>query len=443
MKNYLKPHSKALLKKVKTKLDFHSQQVIEKSFLSLIVKFIGTISGLGLSVFLGRTIGSSGLGIINLSNRIVTVMLGLGLFGMNKLIIREVSIAHNNKNPEHIGDVMHTAYWFNGLISILLSFLLILLSPWLANSVFEEPRLTYPLVIFFVVITPQIFSRIFSSGLIGIGKIWQSNLVDQALSILITSVIVFIAWLYVEELSVNIIAICYAIGRLIVTISVGLFWIKNVNNKGPSKIILEDLLKKAKPLFIISIAGLVINSSDIVILGLFSDAKSIGLYVVAARIALLTSVLLQITNSAVSPKIAALYEEGSIKSLEVMIRKVSKGLFFIGSFVFLLFLFMGKWLLSFWGEEFVEAYIILVILGIGQLVNLSTGPVGMILIMTGQEKIQRNISLSFMAIFLVLSLILSQFYGTIGASIASAITVIGINICKVVYVKKYTKIKVY
>jgi O-antigen/teichoic acid export membrane protein len=219
-----------MLKKITSKLDIHSLEVVKKSLSSIVVKALGVVFGLGLSIFLGRTIGAEGLGIINLSSRIVSIMILLGLFGMSKVIIKEVAIAHNKKDLDHIANVMHSAYWLNGLIIISLSILLILASPWLANSFFEEPKLTYPLIIAFVVMTPQVFSRIFSSGLIGLGKIWQSNLVDQALSVCLTSVLVCITWLFVQELSVNMVATCYAIGRVGVTISVGLYWKKIYKN---------------------------------------------------------------------------------------------------------------------------------------------------------------------------------------------------------------------
>jgi O-antigen/teichoic acid export membrane protein len=126
-----------------------------------------------------------------------------------------------------------------------------------------------------------------------------------------------------------------------------------------------------------------------------------------------------------------------------MIKRITKGLFFIGLFVFLFFIFSGKWILSIWGEEFEEAYWILIILGFGQLVNLSTGAVGIILTMTGHEKTQRNISLCFLAVFLFLSFTLIPIYGALGASIATATTILGINIIKLIYVKKNTKISIY
>ena len=184
-------------------------------------------------------------------------------------------------------------------------------------------------------------------------------------------------------------------------------------------------------------------SSDIIILGLFSSAKEVGIYLVAARISLLTNMLLLVTNSAISPKIATLYADRDTRSMENMLKKITKGLFFIGLIVYFSFITLGDWILAIWGPEFKEAYPILLILGFGQLINLGTGAVGMVLTMTGHEKIQRNISITFMILFLTLSLFLASRYGILGSAIASAITISGINIAKLFYVKKHIKINIY
>ena len=67
----------------------------------------------------------------------------------------------------------------------------------------------------------------------------------------------------------------------------------------------------------------------------------------------------------------------------------------------------------------------------------------MVLTMTGHEKIQRNISITFMVIFLTLSFFLASKYGILGSAIASAITISGINLAKLFYVKKHIKINIY
>ena len=429
-------HSKLAL------LDEHTLEVVKKSFSSTIVKVAGMIIGLGVSVFLGRTIGADGLGIINLSNRVVNILLVVGLLGMRQVIIKEVAIAHNKKDYAHIGNVMHTAYWLNGAFTLTLSVIFIFLSPWLANTVFNEPRLQYPLMIALVAMIPQVFSRIFSSGLIGYRKIWQSNLVEQTLSIAITGIILVILWLLKKDIAVNIVAVCYAIGRIGVTISVGFYWKSLYRFKSKRNIISKQLLKTSIPLLIITITSILESNADVIILGALADVKQVGLYTVAARIALLASFFLQVTNASVNPKIASLYETGKTKELEKMAQSVTKGLGIIGFFLLIIFIFLGKTILSIWGAEFMTGYWILLVLGFAQFINITTGAVGGLLIMTGHEKYHRNISIVMLVIGLILYIPFVYFYGAIGAAIVTATIIVSENILKLLFVRTKLNINV-
>ncbi|SHJ83193.1 Membrane protein involved in the export of O-antigen and teichoic acid [Tangfeifania diversioriginum] len=418
------------------KLDEHTLEVVRKSSASTVAKVAGMAIGLLVSVFLGRTIGAEGLGIINLSNRVVNILLVVGLLGMRQVIIKEVAITHNKKDFAHIGNVMHTAYWLNGGITLVLSVILIFLSPWLANTVFNEPRLQYPLMIALVVMTPQVFSRIFSSGLVGYRKIWQSNLVEQTLSIAITGILLVILWLLKREITVNIVAVCYAIGRAGVTISVGLYWHKLYKFKAKRIFIPKPLLKTSIPLLGSTLAAIVVSNADAIMLGWLGTTKEVGLYSVAARLALLTSFFLQVTNASVSPKIAALYESGKMMELEKMVQRVTKGLGLFGLMQVVVFIGAGKFILGIWGAEFTSAYWVLIILGLGQLVNIGTGAVGLLLIMCGYEKTQSHIAVISMLLNLLLNFVLIKYFGATGVAIATALTIAGVNIARVYFVKK-------
>ncbi|UBM62464.1 oligosaccharide flippase family protein [Candidatus Sulfidibacterium hydrothermale] len=428
--------SKYLLKK----LDIHTSEVLRKSFTSTIIKIVGMIAGLTVSIFLGRTIGAEGIGIINLSNRIINILIIISLLGMRQVIIKEVAIAHNHKNWKHIGDVMYSSYFLNGIIAIVLSLLLILLAPWIAAKIFNKPQLTYPLIIFLIVLTPQVFSRIFSAGLIGFRKIWQSILVDQTLSITITGILLLLFWLLKFKINIITVAIVYAIGRLVVTLTIGLYWNKVCECNKKKRLIVRKLTKTSIPLFFVAITGVIQNNGDILILGYFGSVKEVGLFSVAARLALMTSFILQITNAAVAPKIAALYEKNKIKELEKMIQQTTKGLFIIGLLPLLIFLLFGRNILSLWGKEFEDAYAILIILGIAQFINIASGAVGLILVMTGNEIIRSKISYFTLALNILLLFILTKFYGVYGAAIATAFTITILNVINIVFVRKKTGI---
>jgi len=140
-------------------------------------------------------------------------------------------------------------------------------------------------------------------------------------------------------------------------------------------------------------------------------------------------------NATVAPKIASLYEQSKIPELEKMIHRVTSGLFVIGLLTLVTYVLLGKYILTIWGNEFKQAYWILVILSTGQFINLGTGAVGLLLVMTGHERIQSRISLTFVLFNLLLNYFMIRLYGATGAAIATAITTAGDNITRMVAAK--------
>jgi O-antigen/teichoic acid export membrane protein len=175
-------------------------------------------------------------------------------------------------------------------------------------------------------------------------------------------------------------------------------------------------------------------------LGSLSSLSEVGLYSVAARIAMLTSFFLAVSNAAIAPKIAALYYKQQTKELEVMVKKTTKILIVIATVTSLLFIVFGKFILGIWGSDFVSGFTILVILSLGQFFNIATGCSGLLLSMTGFEKIHGYISLITLIANIILNIVLINKMGALGAAIATAVTVSFGNIAKLILAKKKTGI---
>ncbi|WP_138433371.1 oligosaccharide flippase family protein [Winogradskyella algicola] len=429
-----------LLKNKFKSLDIHTREVIKKSIASMFVKGTGMIVALVVSIFLGRAIGASGLGIINLSNRVIAIALVFCLLGTRTVLVKNIAVGYNLKQFNRIGSYMHTAYIFNGLLSIIVVSILLLISPWLAFNVFNEPDLMIPLVVAVISLVPQTFSRLFSAGVNGYRKIWQSNLVDKTLSSILIAISLFLMYITDTEISIVRVAIVYGVSSLIVTIVIGVYWKKLFTNNSKPKFVVKKLIRPALPLLWISISSIISANAAVVLLGWLSNSKEVGLYTVATSIALLTSFFLKVTNSVVSPKLAGLNAEGKKKEMEVMVRQTTKGLTFIAGLPVIIFIIAGKYVLNLWGEEFIVAYQILVILSIGQFFNIATGCSGLLLVMCGFEKQHGYISFVFVVLNLILNFILISWYGLLGAAITMSVTVALENIIKVIVAQKKTGI---
>ena len=402
----------------------------------MIVKIGGMGAGLFVSVFLGRTLGANGLGIIDLANRIITLLLVISMLGMDQVLIKHIAIAYESKYWQQIKSSIFTSTIINGLISLAICIIGIIFSPFFSNHIFKEPQLITPLRIAFIAIIPQTISRIYGSGLIGIRKIWQSNLVNETLSMWIISIILITLYFLNVKLNVINVAIIYAIGRVTVTFSILSYWKNNFPYKINRNWLGKPMLKMALPLLLVTSTSVIAANSSLILLGWIDSTYNVGLYSVATRLALLVSFFLQITNAAISPKLAALFSQNQLIEMEKMVQRVTTGLIVIAVICLLFFAMLGNWILSFWGENFKEAFPVLLILAIGQFFNIATGCAGLLLIMCGHEKDHSRISILFLLLNLILNIILIKYYGIVGAATATTITVIGENIVKFIFVKK-------
>jgi O-antigen/teichoic acid export membrane protein len=215
-------------------------------------------------------------------------------------------------------------------------------------------------------------------------------------------------------------------------------WNNTFKNKINGQFNLKPMLKMAKPMLLVTGTGVIASNADSIMLGVLGTFKDVGIYSVAAQLALLTSFFLQVTNAAISPKLASLFHESKMTEMRLMVQSVTKGLALIALLFVIFFLLLGQQLLGFWGAEFQEAYWVLIILVIGQFFNIATGCSGILLVMCGFEKIHGYISLISVILNIILNVILIARYGALGAAIATAIVVILSNISKVIMAKRKT-----
>ena len=101
----------------------------------------------------------------------------------------------------------------------------------------------------------------------------------------------------------------------------------------------------------------------------------------------------------------------------------------------IIIILLGKQILVIWGEEFIQGYSILVILAIGQFFNIASGPVGNLLAMANQEIVLKNITIITLLVNVLMNYLLINYYGALGAAIATSGTIIINMILCSLYVK--------
>ena len=112
-----------------------------------------------------------------------------------------------------------------------------------------------------------------------------------------------------------------------------------------------------------------------------------------------------------------MHSQGKHKQLETLIRLTSTFSALVAGIVLLVFVFAGGDVLSMvYGEYYRKAYFLLVIIGLGQFVNVWTGS-GMITLMyTGHQNAVLKISFLFGSLVVIGSIIVVKPFGVLGVA---------------------------
>lgn len=187
-------------------------------------------------------------------------------------------------------------------------------------------------------------------------------------------------------------------------------------------------LSVSLPLVVMAALTTLLSQLDILMLGTLGSARQTGLYSAAARYATLASFALTASNIIVAPLISELYHTGKLQDLRRLVRFVMRWTALFSTAMALLFVLLGRPLLSIFGDEYPAAYGPALILLIGQVVNAITGPVGYLMVLTGRQFYALIVYLAACALNIAINLVAIPRLGMYGAAIGTAASVAVANI---------------
>ncbi len=186
----------------------------------------------------------------------------------------------------------------------------------------------------------------------------------------------------------------------------------------------------ALPLMFGGITQVAIDRSGIVMLGGLADMHSAGIYSAAARLANLNVFILVAVNTIAGPLLASEFHGNRFRHFSLVMRKAMLWSA-LGSLP--LFLVMLNWpglLLGFFGPDFAEGEGpgLLRVLALGSFVNAATGPVGLSLMLTGQELLFSASAITIAILTVVGNFMIIPLFGCRGAAWVAASSVAIFNV---------------
>lgn len=202
-----------------------------------------------------------------------------------------------------------------------------------------------------------------------------------------------------------------------------------------------EMINTSLPLMITYLFSALLPSLPIFFLGSYYSSATVGVFSIGFRLAAGVAILLTIVNTISAPKFAELYWGKKHEELESLIIKTSKLLFWMSFLISLALIIFGPFVLGLFGDEFNTStgYWVLIVLVIGQLINVSAGSVGVYLSMTGRQKVLRNVVAVIASIALINYWLFTEKYGIKAVAIISSLSLILMNVILVLYT--YVKLK--
>jgi O-antigen/teichoic acid export membrane protein len=409
----------------------HIVDLVRGASVAGILKALAAILAFGLTVVLGRLLGPEGAGVYFLALTTVTIAATVGRVGLDSAVLRYVAAAASADNWTDVKRIYRSGIVISLTGSCSIAAILYFAADLLARGVFSDPDLADPIRIMAVAVVPLSLGVLISQALLGLSRIRDSILVY---SILPTGVGLTATWILASLWHVNGAVVAYVIGVTSALAYAWFVWRRALAGRSAAPQLHQTespnraLLKSGTPLLIGALLQLVIQTSGTFMLGIWSENADVSQFAVALRTATLIGFVLLAVKSIAQPKFAELHASGDRRMLAAMAHKSTLLMTACAAPVFLVFVAAPEFVMSAFGSAFTNGAVTLQILSVGQFINVATGAVGVLLVMSGHERQFRNTQVITAFVVLALNALLIPAYGAIGAASAATAALIVQNV---------------
>lgn len=391
--------------------------------------FIGFIT----TLILTRYLGAHYFGIYALGMSVTRISSKLSILGMNNGILRFFPLFR--KERRKLKGLLNIVFGTVITTAVFMTIMYIFTANFLAREVFNEHAFKNVMRICAIAIPfiacTQIIASIFQSEkdilkYVIIGDIFQK-------------ILYFIFLVLLTIWGINIYGAVFAyFVTFIVTFAIAIiYFLKYIiplieGDLGSSIYNSKELLQFSLPSFLIGFTYFLLTQIDRIMIGVYRNSYEVGIYVVSAKIALLLNIFLASFNTIFVPYISELYFANRKNELAEVFKVVTKWIWACSIILFAFFFFLGKPILTIFGKDFSDGWVVFILLSLFYLMNSAFGSNGFLLQMVGKQYIELTNCILVMIMNIILNIVLIPKFGIKGAALATGFSMIVINILRLV-----------
>ena len=406
------------------------------------VYFAGTLFSLGLGyvfkVYLARLLGAEALGAYALG---LTLVGFVGIFNSLGLGTTAVRFAAKYR-AEHKWEQLNSLLWRGGgillLANVLFAAILLKLGGVVAVRFYHSPLLARYIPWFTVLMLLGVISTFYEKILAGYKEVGRrtliTNFIGSPATMLFAVLLISLGWGLRGYLLAQVAGAVLLIGMLLAAVwrltpeeaKLSLSWPPPLERQ------LWSFSGAAMGLLLLQF---LMSQVDKIALGFYRGARDVGIYSISAAVVAYVSLILGSVNQVFSPMIADLHARKENAMLGRLYRALTKWIIGLTLPLAITVMVYARPILRIFGPDFEAGWPILIIGTVGQLVNCGVGSVGLLLLMSGNERRLLRVQGAMAAVMTIASVALIPIWGLVGAAVAAAITNAGTNLWNLLEVR--------
>jgi len=392
---------------------FTKDETVRRSFYTLITQGAGRFLGVIAFILLARMFDPQLYGQIIFGNSMARLAANILMLGAMAVLVKEWGQSLLTGRERERG-ISFVANWY--LAIGMLSLILILLGTYGFLSSFLAFDTVIVEYLAFLYVVPLFALNIFQSYFISIKKtIFSGYLLVVFNGYWVVFLVVFDV---IGPQSVKDVLAGLAIGSFVLALLVVFFQYYKFGLKASK----SRFLNRS---FIFSHWGAVLFAHiDIILIQWLLSDSDLAYYGVALQLSLVVAFILAGVNASIVSNLSEGYVKKTHDDFQYDVRKYAKINFIFSSIVIFALIVFGSYICALFGDAYIESYYLLVILMIGQSVNVLNGANGWLLNVSGYEHVV--VRAFYVAIIpkIVLGILLIELFGSIGMALASSFSLI-------------------
>jgi len=370
-----------------------------------------------VTLFVTRVSGPGIFGLFTLVLAVVDIVGRLALFGMDKSVLKFVpEVRERGERGRY--QVIASSLWIGLALGAALVLAVALVAPWIATRWLSEPGVTLPLRIMALSILPTTLASLLLAATKAL-KIMSYDAFVTGMLLPLGLLVLSVPILWAGD-DLAVLAIAYT-GSCLAALVVSTWFFRRhfslrraLERPAPEE--LRRMAVFSTPLGLHDVVQFLSMKLELFILAAFVAPAELGVYALAAEIAVVVRKFRQIFDPILIPLMSEAQDRRDTARLEAHIARVVRWVLVLGAFYVGALVLFGVPVLGLFGAGFMSGAGIVVLLCVAQLLNSATGPMDTAMLVSGRPRINLQNVVVVLTVQTALNLWLIPRWGLEGAA---------------------------